>query len=70
VTIGKADNESRGRTLLPFREFQEEEWTDDIIRGDFTKFRGPLDLARCKIVMAKKSKDSKLRRDRTLVQVG
>jgi hypothetical protein len=39
-------NESCGETLLHFAESSKGERTDEIFEGDFTKFRGPLDLTK------------------------
>jgi hypothetical protein len=45
-----------------FVELYEEERTDEIIRGDFAKFRGPLDLAEVQGGYGGSVKGSKLRR--------
>jgi hypothetical protein len=42
--VGERVNASRGQTLLHFAESSKGEWTDKIFGGDFTKFRGSLDL--------------------------
>jgi len=34
-----------GRNAWSFAGITKEEWTDEILRGDFEKFREPLDLA-------------------------
>ena len=41
--VGKRVNESRGEALLHFVFLAKEEWTVEILRGDFTKFHGPSD---------------------------
>jgi hypothetical protein len=43
--VGEQENESRRGTLRQFRGLHKQERTIEILRGDFAKFRGPLDLA-------------------------
>jgi hypothetical protein len=42
--VGERANESRGETLFYFTESSRGEWTDEIFRRDFRRFREPLDL--------------------------
>jgi hypothetical protein len=41
-------DEFGGRTTHHFGDCVRKKRTDEILRGDFTKIRGTLDLARCK----------------------